>query len=66
MMPYLRKEIPKAVYDNAIAHNGYITEDDERKIFDLCERLGYGIYGAKACAENGKYYCEYYRGSSCD
>jgi hypothetical protein len=65
-MPYLTKEITKDIYDHAQANNGYITEADENIVFDICELLGYGIYGAKAYAENNKYYCRYYRGSNCD
>jgi hypothetical protein len=65
-MPYLTKEITKDVYDRAQAHNGYITEEDENNIFDICELLGYGIYGARAYEKDNKYYCRYYRGSTCD
>jgi len=65
-MPYLTKEITQDIYDRAQAHNGYITDDDKAKVFNICELCGYGIYGAKAYAENDKYYCRYYRGSSCD
>ena len=65
-MPYLTKEITQDIYDRAQEHNGYITDDDKAKVFNICELCGYGIYGAKAYAENNKYYCRYYRGSSCD
>ena len=65
-MPYLEKEINKDIYDNAQKHNGYLTNEDKLKVFDVCELCGYGIYGAKAYEEKGKYYCLYYRGSSCD
>lgn len=66
-MPYFyEKEISKEVYDNAQKNNGYITDDDKKSIFSVCELCGYGIYGAQAYKQKGKYYCTYYRGSSCD
>ena len=65
-MPYLEKEINKDIYDNAQKHNGYLTNEDKLKVFDVCDLCGYGVYGAKAYEEKGKYYCLYYRGSSCD
>lgn len=66
-MPYFYdKEISKEIYENALKHGGYLTDKDKAKVFDVCELCGYGIYGAKAYEEKGKYYCLYYRGSSCD
>ena len=65
-MPYMEKEVSKEIYDNAQKHNGYMTKEDEKKVFDVCELCGYGIYGARVYARDGKYYCTYYRGNSCD
>lgn len=65
-MPYMKRKINKEIYENAQKHGGYLTDKDKAKVFDVCELCGYGIYGAKAYEENGKYYCLYYRGSSCD
>ena len=66
-MPYFYdKEISKDIYENAQKHGGYLTDEDKLKVFDVCELCGYGIYGAMAYKEKGKYFCKYYRGSSCD
>ncbi len=65
-MPYMEKEVSKEVYDNAQKHSGWMTDDDKKEVFDVCELCGYGIYGARVYAKDGKYYCTYYRGSSCD
>ena len=65
-MPYLEKEVSKDIYDSARKHNGYLTDDDKKKVFDNCDLCGYGIYGARVYTKGDKYYCTYYRGSSCD
>ncbi len=67
-MPYLRKEISKEIYESAMKHNseGYLSREDERKIFSVSELDGYGVYGAYAKEKDGKYYCFYYRGETCD
>lgn len=66
-MPYFYdKEISKEIYENAQRHGGYLTDEDKLKVFDVCELCGYGIYGAMGYKEKGKYFCKYYRGSSCD
>ena len=69
---FLIKPEMRAASKSGLNFNGksmavvYITDDDKAKVFNICELCGYGIYGAKAYAENNKYYCRYYRGSSCD
>ena len=59
-------EISKEVYDRAVANNGKITREDEKEIFDISILCGYGLYGTSVMEENGKYYCRYWRGSTCD
>ena len=59
-------EISKEVYDRAVTNKGHITRDDEREIFDVSILCGYGLYGTEVEEENGKYYCHYWRGSTCD
>lgn len=39
-MPYLEKEINKDIYDNAQKHNGYLTNEDKLKVFDVCDLWG--------------------------
>ena len=76
------KEISKEVYERAkelyekIGHQYYtvesnrpmytMTREDREKVFDEAVRFGYGLYGAKVYEKDGKYYCYYLTGSSCD
>ena len=54
-MPYFYdKEISKEIYENAQKHNGYLTDEDKLKVFDVCDLCGYGIYNAKAYKQDGK------------
>ncbi len=59
-------EISKEVYDRAQAFDGHITEEDQREIFPGDLYWGYGVYRVKAYEKDGKYYCSYVRGESCD
>ena len=59
-------EISKEVYDRAVANNGRITGDDEKKIFSVAILCGYGLYGTSVRETDGKYYCDYNRGNTCD
>ena len=59
-------EISKDIYDRAINNNKYIVREDMGKLFNIAELCGYGIYGARAYEKDGKYWCAYSRGSSCD
>lgn len=77
-----RMEVSKEVYERAKelyekhGHQYYwvasnhpkyaMTREDREKLFDEAIRFGYGLYGAHVYEYNGKYYCEYERGSSCD
>jgi hypothetical protein len=61
-----KKEISKEIYDRAMQNNKYITEADKNEIFTISQLCGYGVYGAIAVEEDGKYYCKYSMGSSCD
>ena len=62
----LRKEITKEIYDRAMENRGFITSEDESKIFSVSQLCGYGVYMAMAHEENGEYYCTYQMGSTCD
>lgn len=65
-MPDLRVEISKEIYENAMKNNGCLTNEDRHKVFNVSELYGYGVYGAYAREKDGKYYCFYYRGETCD
>lgn len=60
------KEISKEVYERSIPFNGVMTEEDRIECFDTQTRNGYGLYGVYCYEDNGKYYCHYYVGDSCD
>lgn len=59
-------EISKDIYDRAQEHYGWILSEDQDKIFDNTWLLGYGVYRAMAYEKDGKYYCSWYHGESCD
>ena len=59
-------EITKDIYDRAMKNRGYITSDNEPKLFTEAQLCGYGVYSAMAYEEDGKYFCSYSMGSSCD
>lgn len=63
-----RKEIPKEVYDRAMANHGIMTDEDQKKMFDVSIINGYGLYcvGVYKDEAAGKYMCTYYIGDSCD
>lgn len=61
-----KRQITKEQYERALNNNSYITDEDEMIIFTAAERYGYGIYSDKVIEENGKYYCEFEMGTSCD
>ena len=59
-------EITKDIYDRAMKNRGYITSDDKPKLFTEAQLCGYGVYSAMAYEKDGKYFCSYSMGSSCD
>ena len=59
-------EINKEVYDRAKENRGYIIDSDKKELFPPHLLYGYGVYGAMAYEKDGKYYCSYQTGSSCD
>jgi hypothetical protein len=62
-----KREIDKDIYDRACkTPSHYIADEDYDKLFDVSLINGYGVYGARAIEENGKYYCIFRRGESCD
>lgn len=60
------KEISKEVYDKAMENNGHIPGNMEMEVFGPAICCGYGLYGTRVREEDGKYYVDYKRGSSCD
>ena len=67
MTELLTREISKEQFDRAIKeHNGYIAPVDKEEIFSMSELCGYGVYGARAAEQDGKYYVVYRLGLSCD
>ena len=59
-------EISKEVYDRAMKNGGYITGEDEKNLFSEAMLCGYGVYGDMAYEKDGKYWCRWEHGSSCD
>ena len=60
-------EISKDIYDRATAKGGkYIAREDMSKLFTQAELCGYGIYCPTVYEKDGKYWCSYYMGDSCD
>lgn len=61
-------EISKEVYDRAVENRGYITDADEKELFDVCQLYGYGVYNDKVYIDEatGKYMCQFDLGESCD
>ena len=59
-------EISKEVYDRAKANRNYIVSEDKKDLFDISILCGYGLYNAKVYEKDGKYYCSYETGDSCD
>ena len=62
-------EISKEVYDRAVNGKGkinYIADEDMPKLFADWKLYGYGVYSPIAYEENGKYWCRYNMGSTCD
>lgn len=59
-------EISKDVYDRAQKNRGYLAEEDKVKLFSESIRWGYGLYHCMAYEKDGKYYCSYETGDSCD
>ena len=61
-----KKEISKDIYDRAMQCGSYIFGEDRNRIFTDSQLYGFGIYSAIAVEENGKYYCIYQIGDSCE
>ena len=61
-----QREITKDQYDRAMQNGGVVTGADRQDIFSDAERYGYGIYGARAFQEDGKYMVAFFRGETCD
>ena len=59
-------EITKDIYDRAMANRRYIAPEDMPKLFTKAQLCGYGVYSAMAYEKDGKYYCSYCMGSTCD
>lgn len=65
-MPYIKREISKEIYDRTKANNNCMSKEDTREVFSISELCGYGVYGERLVEDDGKYYIEFYRGSTCD
>lgn len=66
MTGVIKKEISKDIYDRAKANRNYIVSEDMSKVFSIAQLCGYGVYSPLVSEDNGKYYVNYYLGSSCD
>jgi hypothetical protein len=68
-MNYYTMEISKEFYDKCqkeTGGRGFVPEKFESEIFSKAQLCGYGIYGTNIYEKDGKYYCHYDMGSSCD
>lgn len=59
-------EISKEVYDRAMENRGYIVNKDMKELFSISQLCGNGVYSAMAFEKDGKYYCSFWLGSTCD
>lgn len=66
MTGVIKKEISKDIYDRAKENRMYIVSEDMSKVFSISQLCGYGVYLPIVSEDNGKYYVNYYLGSSCD
>ena len=39
------KEITKEIYDRAIKNRNYIANEDKKRVWNMADLCGYGIYG---------------------
>lgn len=60
------KEITKEIYDRAIKNRNYIANEDKKRVWNMADLCGYGIYGDQVFEKDGKYFVKYWRGSTCD
>lgn len=59
-------EISKDVYDRAMKNRGYIASEDMSDLFSISQLCGNGVYSAMVYEKDGKYYCSFWLGSTCD
>lgn len=57
-------EVTKEWYDKI--NKGYLSGEERLELFGESLCCGYGIYGYSAREKDGKYYCDYMRGNTCD
>ena len=63
-MTLCNREITKEIYDAAGGDGKPLK--DRKEVFSDSEMMGYGIYHPTVYEEDGKYYCRFYMGDSCD
>lgn len=63
-MTECKREITKEIYDNAGGDGNPLRK--WKDVFSDAEVIGYGIYHPTVYEEDGKYYCRFYMGDSCD
>lgn len=63
-MTECRREITKEIYDNAGGDGKPLRS--WKDVFTDAEVMGYGIYHPTVYEDDGKYYCRFYMGDSCD
>lgn len=61
-----KREISKEDYEIAMENNGFLTEEQEERMFDISTRMGYGLYMPKVYKDGDKYMLSFEIGSSCD
>lgn len=61
-----RREISKEEYEIAMDNNGFLTEEQEERMFDICILNGYGLYMPQVYKDGDKYMLSYEIGDSCD
>lgn len=67
-------EVDKEVFERAKAackfeeqtNYFYMTSEDKCKLFSRAVICGYGLYNCRVYEKDGKYWCSYWTGDSCD
>lgn len=65
-MKNMEREIPKEVYDRAVANHGVLKGSDYDKVFSVSELMGYGVYNDRVVKDGDRYLVRYQTGDNCD
>lgn len=60
------RKISREIYERNKDH-GFLSEEDEKKVFSKMEILGYGVYWTQVfTGDDGEFYVRFERGDTCD